>query len=1609
MANTKISSHVLHNNAVTSAHIANGAIHANSLSNITSAHVAEGSNLYFTNARARSSISVTGGNLAYDASTGVLQLTDGEIRDALSAGTGVTYSSGQFSIGQAVGTSDTVTFGNITTAGYLRGPASFTIDPAAHGDDTGTVVIAGNLQVDGTTTTINSTTMTVDDLNLTLASGAASAAAANGAGLTVDGASASITYVSASDSWNLNKATIAARLNSNTLNDQGNTANIIYRSSSKTIVGNNATALVVQDGGNVGIGFASNPSAKFEVQGGTTYPAAKFSRDGGSAATQGYTQIGHSNLGYSGGAGADTYIISEHGFGFAVNAGTNAFTIKDTGNAVFHAADINITADDARLLIEETDGTDIAVIGDITGAGVGGMFLYNHGGTATTQLRADSASTIGHGLNVGGNVTLGSSTAGNLQVGSSNSFEMQKSGVNAYINQSDSGPIIVRMGSGFTERLRINNAGNIGLGVVPNANWSSSYRAIDAFGGATLQFEANSTRQGQNFYGYPWKYKAATTASSIAHTSTGDISMQTAPAGSADAAITWTSRLHIQNTGNVGIGESSPNRRIVVKSADNATNSIQFQSPTTGNAAGDGVGVGMDSTRKAFLWNYEGNDVYLGGTAAGVAMTIDGGSGNVGIGTDNPYAKAHIQISSSGGAGAGTAGALWLRNGTGTANNSASIFWGPTASAAMGAINLVHDDHTNNYGSIKFDTRSSGGYSTKMTITKEGTVGIGDPSPPSTVKLAIQGDGVVLRLDGTNNVSRQIMFRNVTTTNPGQIKADGSLSIFTEDANTAINIQAVRNMELQTTSGGGSAGHIIFTSHNTEVMRMDGANMRLGVGTDTPDAKFEVAGEGGTLTNELALTAINKTISEQARDVFIYDTSKDSDGGAWRHRTQHTSWYNEASSSTRSSTKKFPAVAIIVSTSSKVTIYDGDYTDTPMWMEFSLPGHSVASNWASTSIGLGSPGFQASTPMDVAMLNGQLVIGCQSGSELGGYLVNFINELMIDMVKYGSANDQFYHKFGDISQRNVSTTRAVGQRYSYGQEDPVITGRLSSGIVNDVDMTILPDAPINVTTGLPEPTIILATNEGINIIRDDGAMAFITAGAGSAYNGTRYVRITDTHNLIFEQDSGDRAQFFISLPDASRTTQTSDGSITDKVVMKWYETGGNHVYAYFHGGGIQNAVAMSGDEHALVASDTSELTLVDPYIDSKTQTSVAYIGADYNTGWMTGASHLASLCGKVTGNLTPVDVLGGIGNFTSSGLWSFASGWSLSGNVATGTSVTAYLTPATNGVLTQGEQYAVTVTQSAYTSGALYIYVGTGAPGGQNHYTNLPSSVGTFTFVLSAFNTNFGIYGANYTGTIDNVTVVKCEADRSPHEDGLIPFGSVGRTLVNTNAELVGYGPFSSANYLEHKGFTFGSIFIVSFWMKPNVNFGCVFHTAQGTRVEFAGGSVRFTMYDGNTTIDLREQVYPLNEWTHVVCVRNGDTGKLYVNGRFVESQTVSNFGSLNNDGSKLTVGDRSDSASEPFDGKVSLFRITKGGTISDEQVYKYYTQERPMFAVGAQVTIGGTDDSVYDLAYDSDTKLLHIGNGNGKSTFSGLNMVDFTSDAVGTTIAASGGMIVED
>ena len=87
----------------------------------TTSDLTEGSNLYYTDARARGSISVNDvggdGSLGYNSGTGVLTYTGpsaSETRAHFSGGTGVTITNGSVAIGQSVGTTDDVTFGKVT-------------------------------------------------------------------------------------------------------------------------------------------------------------------------------------------------------------------------------------------------------------------------------------------------------------------------------------------------------------------------------------------------------------------------------------------------------------------------------------------------------------------------------------------------------------------------------------------------------------------------------------------------------------------------------------------------------------------------------------------------------------------------------------------------------------------------------------------------------------------------------------------------------------------------------------------------------------------------------------------------------------------------------------------------------------------------------------------------------------------------------------------------------------------------------------------------------------------------------------------------------------------------------------------------------------------------------------------------------------------------------------------------------------------------------------------------------------------------------------------------------------------------------------------------------
>ena len=88
---------------------------------------------------------------------------------------------------------------NDFTGGTLNVPNAFTINSNS---GAGTLTISGNLNVTGTTTTVNTTNLDVTDKNITIAKGNTQDQLADGAGITIDsGTDITWNYVNAKDAW----------------------------------------------------------------------------------------------------------------------------------------------------------------------------------------------------------------------------------------------------------------------------------------------------------------------------------------------------------------------------------------------------------------------------------------------------------------------------------------------------------------------------------------------------------------------------------------------------------------------------------------------------------------------------------------------------------------------------------------------------------------------------------------------------------------------------------------------------------------------------------------------------------------------------------------------------------------------------------------------------------------------------------------------------------------------------------------------------------------------------------------------------------------------------------------------------------------------------------------------------------------------------------------------------------------------------------------------------------------------------------------------------------------------------------------------------------------
>ena len=112
------------------------------------------------------------------------------------------------------------------TIGTASDADSITIAAAGAVTVSQALIVTGNLTVNGTTTTLNTAEMKVEDINIVLADGAANSAAADGAGITIDGADATLLYAHSGTKFVMNKPLQATSFTGNITGNVTGTADV---------------------------------------------------------------------------------------------------------------------------------------------------------------------------------------------------------------------------------------------------------------------------------------------------------------------------------------------------------------------------------------------------------------------------------------------------------------------------------------------------------------------------------------------------------------------------------------------------------------------------------------------------------------------------------------------------------------------------------------------------------------------------------------------------------------------------------------------------------------------------------------------------------------------------------------------------------------------------------------------------------------------------------------------------------------------------------------------------------------------------------------------------------------------------------------------------------------------------------------------------------------------------------------------------------------------------------------------------------------------------------------------------------------------------------------
>jgi trimeric autotransporter adhesin len=765
------------------------------------------------------------------------------------------------------------------------------------------------------------------------------------------------------------------------------------------------------------------------------------------------------------------------------------------------------------------------------------------------------------------------------------------------------------------------------------------------------------------------------------------------------------------------------------------------------------------------------------------------------------------------------------------------------------------------------------------------------------------------------------------------------------------------------------------------------------------------------ITSELTLAAIAKDISDTAVDIFVYNTAKDSDGGAWRKRTQHTSWYNETlNTGTRGARKEFPSVAVIVAEAAKVTIYDGDDPDMPMWMVFSC-NHHLQSNTTYPA--------RAITALNGSIVKASIVYGIAE--------VNFIKDTG-DIYWH---NSQHRKSLAPISGRNST------QVYTTDTDRLIVDDNC-----NDVAMTVLPNAPIDADTGLPVPTIAVATDGGVSVIKDNGSVVDIVSDT-IQHETPREVKFVDNKVFWVAGNNYDNAWSSVNstkIPTGDITvpyyTVTTANALVSKYTPKEWNVA-NHVGDLLIPINMQSPrtgalIEAAKDNEIIIggegADDQGTVVKIVENLSNPESGMIAQIGSDFATGYQVGDIKLATLSDTDATNVTGAELVTN-GTFDSD-----VSGWTDYTSIymtVSHASGAARITHASNwsgwyGIgqdittvvgQTYVASYDVTESDSGNMQGS-HFYLGEDTVLWGVSGTYEKSGTITGTFVATSTTTNIrtghggvGVGSGDYY-TIDNFSVRLAEEDRSVNNKGLQVFGTITKTPVATGADLVAYSGFGVDN---------GSFLKCP--IIPSAGTGdfsiCTWYYA--TSESISSREVIFSLDNGADWILFKEytgfvgsayyaddqiSVASPNTWYHICIARRNGYTTAYINGKAGKTAADTHDHTSTSPG---YIGIYSTGSHDwRTRGSIALLRYSLTAP-SAEQIKKMYEDEKHLFQENAKATLYGASDAVTALAYDDDTELLHVGTSAGRSVFQGLRRINNTTDAVGVAISASNGMVAED